>query len=85
MNTPTIRRRGKMEKTYDAEEAFKNAVVNGRVKLSQTTAHCIFCDAKRSCISWVPERMHQVLPICEECFAALSGAFKKLAGGFVWR
>lgn len=73
-----------MEKDFDAEEAFKDAVIKGRVRLTRTNNHCIFCDAKQNCISWVPTRMNQVLPICEKCFSMLGGTFRKMSGGFIW-
>jgi hypothetical protein len=73
-----------MEKDFDAEGAFKDAVIKGRIKLTRTNDYCIFCDAKQNCISWVPKRMNQVFPICEKCFSMLGGTFKKLGGCIIW-
>ncbi|MCX5827603.1 MAG: hypothetical protein NTV58_06330 [Deltaproteobacteria bacterium] len=73
-----------MNEDFDTEEIFKDAIIKGRIRLTRTNDHCIFCDAKQDCISWVPDRMNQVLPICEKCFSAVSGIFKKISGGFIW-
>lgn len=73
-----------MENEFNAETAFQDAVATGKIRLSRTHYYCIFCDAEEDCISWVPKRMNQVLPICRKCFSALGGVFKKLSGGFIW-
>lgn len=54
--------------TFEYREAFNDAIRKGEIKLALRKYQCTFCNKTGNCMSWCPERLPWVIPVCDECF-----------------